>query len=199
MGLLPADPKQRKRLALGLAPLLLAGAYWHFVHQGARAEIAELEARLETLRTKNAAARALAAKAGPELEKKLALYEQHMVRLEQLIPNSEEVPELLHAMTLRAQEAGVELALMRPQIDEAGPYYRRQTYEMSVIGAYHDIGRFLAAVGSLPRIVTPIDLKLTSRKETDRRGRMRLEAQFRIQTYVLPAPPPAERRLDAST
>jgi len=199
MALVPSDPKARNRFLIGLLPLLLLVAYWNFVHAKDKERIAAAEQRLETLETKNAAARAIAARGGPELEKKLAIYEQHMARLEELIPSREEVPELLHAMELRARESGVELALLKPEAQTQVDYYTKQVYAMSVIGAYHDVGRFLTAVGSLPRIVTPVELELKPRNETDKLGRMKLDAQFKIQTYILPAPAPVERRTDAST
>src|SRR5690606_8722326 len=128
-----------------------------------------------------------------------AMYEEHMVRLEELIPRREEVPELLHAMELRARESDVDLALLKPEAAAPTAYYSKQTYAMSVIGAYHDVGRFLTAVGSLPRIVTPVELRMSPRNETDKRGQLKLEAQFKIQTYILPAPAPVERRPNAST
>ncbi len=199
MALLPSDPKARNRFLLGLLPVLLLVGYWHFLHSKATEEIAAAEQRLETLETKNAAARAIAARGGPELEKKLAVYEEHMARLEELIPRSEEVPELLHAMELRARESGVDLALLKPEVQTQVDYYTKQVYAMSVIGAYHDVGRFLTAVGSLPRIVTPVELELKPRNETDKQGQMKLDAQFKIQTYILPAAAPVERRTNAST
>src|SRR5690606_13646201 len=199
MALLPSDPKAQKQLLLGFLPLAILVLYWHFVHGKAKEEIAAAEQRLETLETKNAAARAIAARGGPELEKKLAMYEEHMARLEELIPRGEEVPELLHAMELRARESAIDLALLRPEAEAPTEYYSKQTYAMSVIGVYHDVGRFLTAIGSLPRIVTPVDLTLRPRNETDNAGRLKLEAQFKIQTYILPAPAPVERRTDATT
>jgi len=199
MALLPTDSKARKQAMIGILPILLLVAYWHFLHAKAKEEIAASEQRLETLETKNAAARTIAARGGPELEKKLAMYEEHMVRLEELIPRREEVPELLHAMELRARESDVDLALLKPETTAPTEYYSKQTYAMSVIGAYHDVGRFLTAVGSLPRIVTPVELRMSPRNETDKRGQLKLEAQFKIQTYILPAPAPVERRPNAST
>ena len=84
----------------------------------------------------------------------------------------------------RAEATDVQLALMRPEEDAATEFYRRVTYEMGVIGTYHDVGQFLSEVGSLPRIVTPIDVTLRRREDT----RNQLEANFRIETYVLPPP-----------
>ncbi len=189
MGLLPtmdAKSKQQLRYLLIALPLLAAGAYWYLVYRDKVVEIAGLRTHLEELQTKNAAAKALAAKGGPELRKKVALYEQHVARLEELIPRSEEVPDLLHDITMRAEESGVELSLMRPEKSTAVDFYTKQAYAMSVYGPYDGVGRFMAAVGSLPRIVTPMHLKLIPRTEIDRSGAVRLQADFQIETYVAP-------------
>ncbi len=133
------------------------------------------------------------AQGGPRLEERVALYQQYMERLEQLIPEREEVPELLHSMTQQAQENRVELALMKPEDEQREAYYTRQTYDMAVIGAYHDVGRFLASIGSLPRIVAPIQLALApdapkKGQERARPNAAKVEATFKIQTFVLPSP-----------
>jgi type IV pilus assembly protein PilO len=189
MALLPQSPEGQKKLLAGLVPLLLLFAYYQFVHTKRTQEITELENQLEVLETTNAAAKVIAAQGGPELQNKLAALEQHMFRLEELIPDREEVPDLLHAMTLRAQSTGVELTRMKPELEEPGPYYTKQTYEISVRGTYHRVGQYLAEVGSLPRIITPIDFKLQANSnETDRSGSPLLNANFRIVTYIVPEP-----------
>jgi Tfp pilus assembly protein PilO len=189
MALLPSDPQVQKKLIIALAPLLLLLGYWYFLYGPEQKEIGKLEQRLEQLEGKNASARARA-QGGPELEKKLALYEDQILRLEKLVPRSDEVPELLYDLTLRAQENGVELARLNPQDESAGAYYNLYTYDIAVFGGYHDIGRYLAAVGSLSRIVTSYDVRLQPRPERDRSGAIRLQAEFRIKTYALPPAPP---------
>ncbi|HUF12902.1 MAG TPA: type 4a pilus biogenesis protein PilO [Longimicrobiales bacterium] len=185
MGLLPSDPNQQKKLLIGLVPLLLLLAYWYLFHGAKAEEVAAMETRLEALEQNNNTARTIASQGSTEeLARRLELYEEHMQRLEQLIPMGEEVPDLLNMIASRAEISGVQLSLMRPEEDVATEFYRRVTYQMGVIGDYHDIGAFLAEVGSLPRIVTPIDLTLRRRAQ-DRRA---LEASFRIETYILPQP-----------
>lgn len=190
MALMPQNPAKQKNLMAGVVALVLSFGYYQLVHTKQAAEIDALETRLEALETTNAAAKALAARRGPELEDKLAVLEQHMVRLEELIPQREEVPDLLHAMTLRAQAAGVELTRMSPHLEEPGPYYSKQTYEIGVTGTAHRVGRYLTEVGSLPRIVTPTQLTLRSGSgETEPTGSPLLEASFHIVTYILPDAP----------
>jgi Tfp pilus assembly protein PilO len=59
---------------------------------------------------------------------------------------------------------------------------------MGVRGTYHDVGLFLSEIGSLSRIVTPTQLKITvpPQPETNRRGEPLINASFRIVTYVIP-------------
>jgi len=186
MALLPSDPQVQKKLVLALAPLLLLLGYWYFYHGSKQEELAKLEKRLETLEARNASARTRAQHGGQDLEKKLALYESHIRRLEELVPRSEEVPELLYDLTLLARENGVELALLNPSDEERSAYYTLHTYNVAVYGAYHDIGRYLSAIASLRRIVTPYELKLQVRQEQSQSDAVRLQAEFKIKTYVLP-------------
>jgi type IV pilus assembly protein PilO len=170
MALLPQDPARQKLVLLALLPLLGAFAYWYFLHEPKAVELDTLAQRLESLSASNRTAKAIAANGGPELEHRLAIYEHHMARVEQLIPSREEVPALLNSVTARAQSSGVELAGYKPGGEEQGDHYSRQFYDISVVGRYHDVGEFLAAVGSLPRIVTATGLKLTPRTERARDG-----------------------------
>jgi type IV pilus assembly protein PilO len=201
MGFLPQSQDQQKKLLVGLVPLLALFAYYQLAHTKRTTEIETLQSQLDILEATNAAAKVIAAQGGPELRKRLDVLEQHMVRLEELMPDREEVADLLHAMTQRAQSTGVDLTRMKPQAEDQGVYYTKQTYEIGIKGTYHRVGQYLAEVGSLPRIITPIDLKLQSNtNETDRSGSPLLNATFSIVTYIAPEPaaPPAEKTVEAN-
>jgi type IV pilus assembly protein PilO len=186
-----SDPAQRNKLIIGLIPLVAAFAYWYMFYGARTTEITDLKTHFEDLDTKNTAAKKIAARGGPELKKKLAVYEQHMIRLEELIPRDEEVPELLHTITLRAGESGVELSLVKPEKSTPGQFYTKESYSLGVIGSYHGIGSFLSAIGSLPRIITPIGLTLRPRPDLDKSGAQKVDASFKIETYVVPKVVPA--------
>jgi type IV pilus assembly protein PilO len=190
---LPADPASQKKVLTAILPLLVAGVYYYGWHGKTVTRLAQLTVRLEELQARSDAARP---RANPQSIKatklKLAIYEQHARRLEQLIPLREQVSELLYNVTERAQEAGVDHALIKPESERPGEFYTQQTYAMRVVGTYHAIGRFLAQIGSLPRIVTPTQLTLTrapdALKSREPGLPLRLQADFRIQTYVIPTP-----------
>lgn len=191
MALLPRDPRQQKRLLAGVVPILLAVAYYQLAYSPRRTRIDELQTRYETLASQNRAAEATMARYGPNLGRQLALYEQHLAVIERLIPRRNDIPNLLVAMGEQAQANRVQWGGFVPAAEEAGQYYSRQSYEISVAGMYHDIGSYLAAIASLPRIVKPgrMDLKVTAdRNPRDPSLPPLLRARFDVETYVLPTP-----------
>jgi len=198
MALIPSDPKQRNALLLGIVAIAAGYLFHSFWYSPREAEIAVLEDRLEQLEDRNRRARILATRGGEEIQERLAVFERHLTRLEGLIPQSEEVPRLLEAMAGEARRTGLgDLAAINPEPSEPGEFYTRRSYEVTVIGQYHDVGRFLTAVASLPRIITPVDLDLVARSPQAQRvagsgdqEAGQVTARFRIQTYVLPTPPP---------
>ena len=186
---MPMDPQQRQKLLLGL--LLLGGlgyGGYTYVYTPRAAAVAATEERLERLESKNRAARRLVQDEGrDEVERKLALYRQQLDEVEGLIPSSEELPDLLDAISAEAQRTGVELALIQPVGAEAETFYTRRTYDLAVLGSYHQIAEFLTEIGSLPRIITPINLNMTVTGDAEPGASPRLEAKFSIETYVLPS------------
>jgi type IV pilus assembly protein PilO len=189
------DPQKRNKI---LIAVLLVGGLGYLLYDYVYAPRAEavttLESRLETLELQNRTARALAAGNGTdEVERRVGLHREQLRRVEGLIPSSEELPDLLDAISAEARRSGVELARIQPMGATEEQFYTRRTYDLGVYGSYHEIGEFLSQVGSLPRIITPINLNLTIREEQTRSGNPQLEARFTIETYVLPS---EENRVD---
>lgn len=183
---LPEDPAQQKRMLIGVVPFLLVFGYWYFLHQGFVLEVDGMRTHLESLEAANSQARMLAPRSR-QLEERLVELELHIGRLEQLVPRGEEVSRLLNTISVRADQIGVDLARFNPGNTDRGTHYNRRTFEMTVHGHYHDIARFLSQIGSLNRIITPINLSVIPYDVQD--NQQRLEASFDIETYVLPDAP----------
>lgn len=194
----PTDPTQRNWMLGGLAFLVLIVPFNMYVLSPRQESNAELLERVESLEVVNRRASVLAAQGGGDLEERLALYEAHVAKLEELIPSREEVPALLDDIGTRARLGNVDLRELEPQPPEPGEHYVRTSYNMAVVGEYHSVARFLTDVASLPRIVTPVqlDVQLFTQPQQYRDLESPVLASFRIETYVLPdsaaAPPPAE-------
>ncbi len=195
MALLPADPKGRRNALILMAALV--GAGWFvgkmYVLDPRGAEIGILRSNLETLETQNRRSRALAARRD-DLNARMELQERQLQIFEEFIPQSEEVPNLLDAITQEARLVGIEMSRIRPQAEEPGEFYSKQTWELSVLGEYHDIGRYLTRIASLPRIIKPTSLNMTvaPRSRATRDMQAPLEVSFRIETFVLGAMPSAQ-------
>jgi type IV pilus assembly protein PilO len=193
MALPPLDAKQKRNLLFGtLLLLILAYGFYDRVHGPRAARVAGLEQRLETLQAQNSRARGLTRGHTGDVDSTLALYRRQLEAVEALIPSSEELPDLLDAISVEAQRTGVEISLIQPVGATEEQYYTRRVYDMAVLGGYHEIGEFLTRVASLSRIVTPTNLTLAPREggqpaEADRAPR--LEARFSIETYVIPTLP----------
>jgi type IV pilus assembly protein PilO len=182
----------------GIVALALLYPIQSFVLAPRKEENRVARERLEALETQNRRASVLAAQGGGDLEERMALYERHVARLEQLIPAAEEVAILADDIANRARVRGVELQRMVPEPRRAGAYYDETSYSMAVIGEYHGVARFLTDIASLSRIVTPIemDVRLFSQPNLFPDMESPVLASFRIETYVLPdgtgaAPAPA--------
>jgi type IV pilus assembly protein PilO len=186
----PTDPTQRNWMVAGIVALLLIVPFRMYYLAPRDAENQEMADRLEALETQNRRASVLAAQGGGDLEERMALYERHVARLEQLIPAAEEVAILADDIANQARQRGVEVQRMVPEPRQPGQYYDQSTYSMAVVGEYHGVARFLTDIASLSRIVTPIELDLQLYQQPNLFPDMEapVQAQFRIQTYVLPDP-----------
>ena len=86
MALIPDDPKQRNALVIGVVALAGFYFFWSMWYSPRAEQVVSLETRLEQLERENQRAQTVATRGTEGLEERLALYERHMIQLEQLIP-----------------------------------------------------------------------------------------------------------------
>ncbi len=149
-----------------------------------RDTIAQLQAGTDS------AKRELARGTVEDLRQRLDTYRGSLALLRRLVPERNEVPNLLDDISSRSRIRGVTLSQVVPMPVEAGPApFDTYKYNMSVIGRYDQIGQFLADVASLQRIIVPYDLTLDQANTTaakalgDTTGAL-LEAKFQVRTFV---------------
>jgi type IV pilus assembly protein PilO len=125
-----------------------------------------------------------------DLRKRLDTYRGSLALLRRLVPERNEVPNLLDDISTRSKIRGVTLSQVVPLPVEAGPVpFDTYKYNMSVIGHYDQIGAFLADVSSLQRIIVPYDLSVAAANANaakalnDTSGSL-LEAKFQVRTFV---------------
>ena len=133
-----------------------------------------------------------------DLRKRLETYRGSLALLRRLVPERNEVPNLLDDISSRGKIRGVTLSQVVPLPVEPGPApFDTYKYNMSVIGRYDQIGQFLADVASLQRIIVPYDLTLDQANTSaakalgDTTGSL-LEAKFQVRTFVKSSTPEGE-------
>ena len=149
-----------------------------------RDTIAQLQASTDS------AKRELARGTVEDLRKRLDTYRGSLALLRRLVPERNEVPNLLDDISSRSRIRGVTLSQVVPMPVQPGPVpFDTYKYNMSVIGRYDQIGQFLADVASLQRIIVPYDLTLDQANTAaakalgDTTGAL-LEAKFQVRTFV---------------
>jgi type IV pilus assembly protein PilO len=191
MALIPSDPKQRNALLVGILALALGYFFWSMWYGPRQVEIAELQSELDRLEFNNERAQIISARGGRDLEERLSEYQRHVDQLERLIPEQEEFVALLNDISAESRRHGVRISGLSPEPEEVGAFYTKESYGLELIGDYHDIGRFLGTIASLPRIITPTDLDLSvftgDRDLLGEDFEAPLVASLRIQTYTLPS------------
>jgi type IV pilus assembly protein PilO len=125
-----------------------------------------------------------------DVRKRMETYRASLVLLRRLVPERNEVPNLLDDISTRGKIRGVTLSQVVPQPVEPGPApFDTYKYNMSVIGQYDQIGQFLADVASLQRIIVPYDLTVTAANSSAAKvlgdsTETLLEARFQVRTFV---------------
>jgi type IV pilus assembly protein PilO len=157
-----------------------------------RDTIAQLEAATDS------AKRELARGTVEDLRKRLETYRGSLALLRRLVPERNEVPNLLDDISSRGKIRGITLSQVVPLPVEMGPVpFNTYKYNMSVIGRYDQIGEFLADVASLQRIIVPYDLSVAAANTNaakalgDTTGAL-LEAKFQVRTFVKSSTPEGE-------
>ncbi len=133
-----------------------------------------------------------------DFKNKIESHRGTLTVLRQLVPERNEVPNLLDDISTRAKIRGVNLAEVVPQPVAAGPApFDTYAYKLAVIGRYDQIGEFLSDIASLRRIIVPYDVTVLSAPAAQAKAlgddnKAMLEAKFQIRTYVKGGTPTPE-------
>jgi len=199
MALLPKDPKKQKQIVIGLIPIVLLVAYYQFMYSPRVLAIGELDSRLTNLTSQNDIRKATILRFGNNLAGRIAIFEEHIRKLEELIPKREDVPTVISQVTEQAGLSEVDIVEFNPAGETPGDFYGLQSFGLEIIGDYHSVGEYLASIGSLSRIVRPagLSLKLEPARPASRLGPM-LRAAFRIETFIMPDPAEVKAKADSA-
>ncbi len=196
-------PRDRNLVVLGVLAVGLAGGYWYQFWSPKNLELDEVDVHVQALKDMNQRAKAeLAQGKTSELRAETEQFERDLNVMRELVPTANEVPVLLEQVSTAARRVGLDISDVQPLPQLSGDQYDAYKYRMSVRGDYHQIGVFLTNVGTLQRIVAPINVVLNPSQQQTRNRAPRtqaIDARFEIQTYVArtaPAPKPGATKLE---
>src|SRR5262245_26156108 len=147
MALGEKEKKQLMGLAIFVA-LAAAGAFIYYVHMPNTAKMAEMRVQIDSLQAQvDAARRELARGSVEALRQKVEEYQGAVRVMRRLVPNAQEVPNLIDDVSTKAKLRGVHLVQWTPLGVDAGSPFQTAPYKWSVVGHFDQIGEFLTDVG----------------------------------------------------
>ena len=205
MPLLPGNPRDRNLVLVGLLAVGLSVVYQQMHWAPENQRLNAMEVRIDMLDSLNRVARLEYAKgSATKMQQEGDVYARELSVLRRLVPTENEVPALLASISTAARQAGLELVDVQPDGITTGNSFDTHKYKLGVTGPYHKIAAFLTNIGSLPRIVSPINVNLAPTTRTGelrpKPGEQMLDARFGVQTYVAhvaPKPAPTETGVGA--
>lgn len=186
---MPTNQRDQIMLLVGLLGIAIAGGWWYMKYDPKSAEIDTLQRHVVQLDSANQKAKAVMARGSvTQLQEESKRLQANLDLMRTLIPTGNEVPALLEQMLGAARRTGLEISGFTPGAVVQGETFDTMKYRMSMQGNYHQIGALLAAVGSLRRIIVPMNVTLAPSGSAAARSAQPdnriLTAQFDIQTYV---------------
>jgi len=147
-----AWPKEAKIGACVLAALLIVLLGWYLVIRDKQAALEGLEGEETTLRAKFEEQAAKAANLEP-LKVQLEQLEQMLRQMLRQLPSKTEMPDLIVDISQTARATGINNELFQPGAEAVRDFYAEQPIALEMSGTYHQFGRFVSGVASLPRVV----------------------------------------------
>jgi len=198
MALLPQTQRDQVKFLIGFAAVALAAAYYLYPYAAREEQLASDTARVAVLADANQrAAREFASGSIETLRVQAAENRSALLVMRRLVPTGNEVPALLEEVSTAARRAGLDVGGVTPEPVVLGERFDTYRYTVTMIGGYHQFGEFLANVGSLARIVAPVNFSIVASAgvnaprtaiTTSEKGA--LASTITLQTYVEKTTPP---------
>jgi len=183
------DPRFQKAM---IGVLLVGGVlytyfftdWFSFTYKANASELTELEGEYRELsKDLNKARQAI--NRLPYLEKEYELLHRKWEQGRVLLPEDEDMVEILREVTLLGTRAGVEFTLFQPLALRPMMDYTEIPVKVTVAGGYHQVGGFLAEIANMDRIVNVSSLMMETVKERTAGEGQTAAATFEAVAYRL--------------
>jgi type IV pilus assembly protein PilO len=169
-----------------------------FTYQANAAELRTLEDRYRDLSKDLNKARQSIDRL-PYLEKEYDLLQKKWEQGKALLPEDQQMVTLLREITLLGTSTGVEFTLFKPLPPRPQVDYTELPIQVTVAGAYHEVGAFLAEVSNMERIVNVSGIDMETMPEREAREGQSASATFEAVAYRLGGAPPGAAETAAPT
>jgi type IV pilus assembly protein PilO len=182
--------------ALGLAAVAV---FWNWYARPAQESLESRGAQLAAVRADIDRGLATARRL-PEFRRQVAELEAQLDQLRAVLPEEQDVADLLRRVQGMATESNLTIQGFTPQAVARKQMHMEWPIGLKLEGRYHDLGAFLERVGKFPRIINVGDIKIHS---VDGAGAATITAECTATTFVLiepkaPATPAAAARSGAA-
>ena len=187
-------PRQHKLAIAGLVMVIPCLAFYFLIYGPKTGKIQQLSTTRAKLQTDINKIR----KAADMLEQhqaEMAATRDLFAQAARLLPEKQEIPSLLTAISDHGMNSGLEFLSFVPRPEIARDFYAEIPVDIKVRGPYHNVGIFLDQISKLPRIVTVAKIKMGGSAEEG--DDIMLNTSFNLLTYRFsqqPAPAKDEKK-----
>ncbi|OGR42996.1 MAG: hypothetical protein A2X35_04540 [Elusimicrobia bacterium GWA2_61_42] len=114
-----------------------------------------------------------------DLEAKLVSLSAEKEAAQKKLPRERKLPDLLRTITALSKKHKVDIQSITPGGSAPVEYFTKVSYVIALKGNYHDVGRFLTALGLEERILTSENLTMSASVGSD----FSLVARFTLVAY----------------
>lgn len=162
--------------------LAMAGAFWQLYAKDKMTVIDGQHAQVATLRKEIDRGLAIA-KRLPEFRKEVGTLEAQLDRLRSVLPEEQDVADLLRRVQAMATQSNLEIRGFTPQTVAKKQLHAEWPIGLKLEGTYHDLGAFLERVSKFPRIINVASIKIKAR--TEQTPSATVDAECTATTFVL--------------
>lgn len=177
---LPQLTKEQKQNLAGAVVMLVVGTYLYIHHlwNPWSKRIAEDRQKIMEVRNKIQSAQQEARRLD-QLEKEMAALSLQAQDAEKRLPKTRDMPTVFDTIHRLTQHNKVQLVSFAPGPAATKTYFIEIAYQISIVGKYHDVGRFLASISTEERIYNIKDVSFALGGSDDKK----LNVTFTLLAY----------------
>lgn len=183
------DPQVQKTIVLVIFLAIVSYVYFFtqfmpFFFQPRKARIQSLTVDYEKISADLEKARKTVGNL-EKLEEEYKRLHKKWVAAQSLLPQEEEVAELLRKVTRSGNQAGVDFLLFEPMEVIKGEFIVENPVKVKIRGEYHQLGIFLSKVANLDRIINISVLRVQPMKKDRKKDKGRAIRHFTIEAEMI--------------